>query len=370
MSRSTTTLKQIAETAGVSITTVHRVLNGKEGCGEQRRTRIMEIAKQQGYEINYVASSLRKKPIHIAVIFPKSDADSHLYVQEILNGYFQEREEIEPYNIIFQEYYYPAHDLESMVFLSCLNNIYQERPFRYDGVIVYKEDLGDDRRYTAILNRIMGKRIPVVILQKCRDDTQYSCLVGPDEELAGKMAAELMDKMTVGEGNVKIFSQDLPFADKNAAVFAEELKRRRPELRCSITALKLNEEQSERIARELSEGEYPSGIYFTCARHTAAFLRIDPKIRRNAGTVIGSELFEESCQALQTGALDAVIDKKPFSVGYQALKLLFNNIVKNEKLPVRYSVLPRIIIQSNSYVYYRRRKEKYGSSEETEYSIY
>lgn len=86
--------------------------------------------------------------------------------------------------------------------------------------------------------------------------------------------------------------------------------------------------------------------------------------------MIGSELFEESCQALQTGALDAVIDKKPFSVGYQALKLLFNNIVKNEKLPVRYSVLPRIIIQSNSYVYYRRRKEKYGSSEETEYSIY
>ena len=198
MSRSTTTLKQIAETAGVSITTVHRVLNGKEGCGEQLRTRIMEIAKQQGYEINYVASSLRKKPIHIAVIFPKSDADSHLYVQEILNGYFQEREEVEPYNIIFQEYYYPAYDLESMVFLSCLNNIYQERPFRYDGVIVYKEDLGDDRRYTAILNRIMGKRIPVVILQKCRDDTQYSCLVGPDEELAGKMAAELMDKMTVG----------------------------------------------------------------------------------------------------------------------------------------------------------------------------
>mgnify|MGYP000600425951 CR=1 FL=1 len=97
-------------------------------------------------------------------------------------------------------------------------------------------------------------------LQKCRDDTQYSCLVGPDEELAGKMAAELMDKMTVGGGkhkdnSVRIFRLQI----KNAAVFAEELKCRRPELRCSITALKLNEEQSERIARELSEGEYPSG---------------------------------------------------------------------------------------------------------------
>lgn len=370
MSRSTTTLKQIAETAGVSITTVHRVLNGKEGCGEELRARIMEIAKQQGYEINYVASSLRKKPIHIAMIFPKSDADGHLYVQEILNGYFQEREEIEPYNIIFQEYYYPAHDMESTVFLSCLNNIYQERPFRYDGLVIYKEDLGDDRRYTALLNRIMGKRIPVIILQKCGDDTQYSCLVGPDEALAGKMAAELMSKMTFGEGTVKVFSQDLPFADKNAAAFAEELKRRRPELKCDIAALKLSEEQSERIAGELSPEEPPAGIYFTCARHTAAFLRTDPKFRKNVRTVIGSELFEESYQALQTDMLDAVIDKKPFSVGYQALKLLFNNIVKNEKLPVRYSVLPRIIIQSNSHVYYRRRKEKYGSSEETEYSIY
>ena len=56
--------------------------------------------------------------------------------------------------------------LESMVFLSCLNNIYQERPFRYDGVIVYKEDLGDDRRYTAILNRIMGNGF---LLSFCRN---------------------------------------------------------------------------------------------------------------------------------------------------------------------------------------------------------
>ena len=44
---------------------------------------------------------------------------------------FQEREENEPYNIIFQEYYYPAHDLESMVFLSCLNNIYQDPESSY-----------------------------------------------------------------------------------------------------------------------------------------------------------------------------------------------------------------------------------------------
>ncbi|MBS7140835.1 MAG: LacI family DNA-binding transcriptional regulator, partial [Clostridiales bacterium] len=137
MSKSTTTLKQIAETAGVSITTVHRVMNGKEGCGEELRRRIMEIAKQQGYEANYVASSLRKKPVHIALIFPKGDADSHFYVQEILNGYFQEREEIEHYNIIFQEYYYPAYDMGSTAFLNFLNNIYQEIIYVFLTIFLY-----------------------------------------------------------------------------------------------------------------------------------------------------------------------------------------------------------------------------------------
>lgn len=370
MSKSTTTLKQIAETAGVSITTVHRVMNGKEGCGEELRRRIMEIAKQQGYEANYVASSLRKKPVHIALIFPKGDADSHFYVQEILNGYFQEREEIEHYNIIFQEYYYSAYDMEGTMFLNFLNNIYQAKPFYYDGVVIYKEDMGDDRRCVAVLNRILGKRIPLIALEKCGIDTPYSCLIGPDETLAGNMAAELMTKMVSRGGAVKVFGQEFPFEDRNAAAFAEELKRRRPDLCCEVSVLNLNEEQSERIREELSGKEIFSGVYFTCARHTAAFLRINPFVRRGINTVIGSELFEESYQALQAGTLDAVIDKKPFSVGYEALKLLFNNIVKNEKLPVRQNIIPRIIIQSNSHVYYRRRKENYGSSEEMEYAVY
>lgn len=370
MSKSTTTLKQIAETAGVSITTVHRVMNGKEGCGEELRRRIMEIAKQQGYEANYVASSLRKKPVHIALIFPKGDADSHFYVQEILNGYFQEREEIEHYNIIFQEYYYPAYDMGSTAFLNFLNNIYQEKPFHYDGMVIYKEDLGEERRYTALLNRILGKRIPVIVLEKCASETPYSCLVGPDEALAGKMAAEMMAKMVCQGGNIKVFGQELPFEDRNAAAFSEELKRRRSDLSCEVVALKLNEEQSERIQRELTGKNAFEGIYFTCARHTAAFLRTDLSCRQGIGAVIGSELFEESYQALQTDTLDAVIDKKPFSVGYKALNLLFNNIVKNEKMPVRQSIIPRIIIQSNSYVYYRRRKENYGGSKDFEYTIY
>ena len=52
------TLKDVAEKLGVTITTVHKALNGKEGVSEKRRAEIMKVAAQMGYKVNYMASSL------------------------------------------------------------------------------------------------------------------------------------------------------------------------------------------------------------------------------------------------------------------------------------------------------------------------
>ena len=42
------TLKDVAEKLGVTITTVHKALNGKEGVSEKRRAEIMKVAAQMG----------------------------------------------------------------------------------------------------------------------------------------------------------------------------------------------------------------------------------------------------------------------------------------------------------------------------------
>ena len=69
------TLKDVAEKLGVTITTVHKALNGKEGVSEKRRAEIMKVAAQMGYKVNYMASSQRKK-FHIAVVLPNTDGDN------------------------------------------------------------------------------------------------------------------------------------------------------------------------------------------------------------------------------------------------------------------------------------------------------
>ncbi len=75
------TIKDIAKEAGVSITTVSRVINNKtEGVGEETRERILKIIDEKGYTPNYIARGLvLKKTQVVGVIIP-----------DIMNPFFPE----------------------------------------------------------------------------------------------------------------------------------------------------------------------------------------------------------------------------------------------------------------------------------------
>lgn len=53
------TLKEIAQVCNVSVTTVSNILNGKAKAGEETKQRIMQVAKEMGYQPNYIAQGLR-----------------------------------------------------------------------------------------------------------------------------------------------------------------------------------------------------------------------------------------------------------------------------------------------------------------------
>ncbi|AZR74901.1 hypothetical protein BBF96_10665 [Anoxybacter fermentans] len=72
------TLKDIAKKAGVSESTVSRVLNGIPKASSETRDKILKIAKELGYYPNDVARSLAKQKTHII----------GLIVSDIANPYF------------------------------------------------------------------------------------------------------------------------------------------------------------------------------------------------------------------------------------------------------------------------------------------
>lgn len=59
------TLKGIAQTCGVSISTVSNILNGKTNVSEQTKRKVLEVVKQTGYQPNYFAQGMRKQKTRI-----------------------------------------------------------------------------------------------------------------------------------------------------------------------------------------------------------------------------------------------------------------------------------------------------------------
>ena len=80
------TLKDIAHTLGVSTTTVHRALNGKQGVSDEVSLQIRQLAAQMGYKTNYMASALKRKDIHFAVALPKPTLDDRYYYLNLWQG--------------------------------------------------------------------------------------------------------------------------------------------------------------------------------------------------------------------------------------------------------------------------------------------
>lgn len=70
-SRPRATIREVAELAGVSISTVSRAITGHRGVGDHTRARVIEIAKQVGYKPSSAARALRtSRSMTIAMLAP------------------------------------------------------------------------------------------------------------------------------------------------------------------------------------------------------------------------------------------------------------------------------------------------------------
>ena len=134
MSNSGATMKKIAELAGVSITTVHRVLNNKEGCSEQLREKIYRIAQEQGYSVNYAAASMSKHTLNIVLLFPANGWGHNFFLQPMLNGYLAYRRDVSKFNVVFQEQYFGSNEGEDSP-AKLLRDLYLKRPVECDGIV-------------------------------------------------------------------------------------------------------------------------------------------------------------------------------------------------------------------------------------------
>lgn len=346
MAKSNVTLKEIARLAGVSTTTVHRVLNDKEGCGEELKARILGIAKELGYSVNVSASALRKKTSHIALVFPQSRPTGHFFMDQIAAGYLRCKENLMPCNVEFHEFFYDYDEPDSLC--PVLKAICQDEPVRFDGIALWSNSVSNS--VMGMLNRLRGKGIPLVMMERATEDPElYDCYVGADDQLVGSMAGELISKMAHRGGKVMIVLQDIGNPERSGEACAAQLvSGGRTDLEPVFLKLPmLFDIRTDEIQKMLEEVPDIVALYAGSARHTFAAVKALKEMDRKLDAVVGCEVFQENMGALQEGILSAVIHKSPQAIGYMALQLLYNRVIKNEPMPKQYLVMPMIALDTN-----------------------
>lgn len=319
-----TTIKDVADKAGVSIGTVHCALYGKPGVGEATRKRVARIAKECNYRPNAVASSLKRKTVRLAAVLPGPTAENRFYFSYVWDGMRDYLDSMRDYNIELVELPYfsdPAGQYQQLA------RLLEEDPV--DGALT----LGYmNRECRSALRRFKKKKIPVVLVGSDTSPAERLCCVQPDYDVVGRSVAELLGwqapkgAVMVCAGSVTLPAHYEIVLGIEAFVRDGGVDRELLKIHSSGNA----EEYARDIARCLEENP---GVTCCCAVNANSSYLLGQALEKSgrAGTMpaIGCDVFEENLKFLEKGTLSNLIHKNPYSQAYTAIKCLAEYVLNS-----------------------------------------
>lgn len=183
MKKSTITIKDVAKQAGVSISTVSRVINDSKPVTDEIKQKVLDVIKETGYVPNPLARSLvTKKSQLIGVIVPEV---SDSFVNEILNG-VEEVAKMYNYDILLANTYSnKEQELKSINLL---------RAKQVEGIVMICWKVEEDH-----INYIQNCNIPATYISKTAREYDIHTV-----STSNKEATYDMTKYLINQGHSKI----------------------------------------------------------------------------------------------------------------------------------------------------------------------
>lgn len=174
------TLKEIAETLGISITTVSKALKNYPDVSPKTKAAVLELSKKLQYTPNSFAVNLRTKESRtIGLIIPEV---VHHFFSNVINGIIAEAEKNGYLVIILQSN--ESLELEKKQVELLLNK-------RVDGILM---SLSNESNDEAHLKEIIARRIPFVQFDKISKLIPSSKVIINDQKAAMEAVQHLIDK--------------------------------------------------------------------------------------------------------------------------------------------------------------------------------
>jgi len=315
------TQSKLAKLAGVSRTTVARVINNKGYVSEETRQKILELIKVTSYKPNKAGKTLaiQQKKIKIGCILIQAD---NPFYQELNKGILIKAEEYKTYGIevIVKNAVFKTDEQIKIIDELIAGNI---------NALLIQPII--DTRLVKKLEEVAKLNIPIVMVNTDIPDFQSAfCYVGNDFYLCGKTAANLLELFTHGSCKIGIITGFF-----NAKSHADRIHGFKdyisdfPDMKIiDIQENHDDEWESYHITKEMLD-DHPeidalfvvAGGVYGAGRAVKDYLK-DRKI-----TVISFDDVPTTRELVREGVILATICQQPIRQGQLALEALFNYFV-------------------------------------------
>ncbi|MDR0582999.1 MAG: substrate-binding domain-containing protein [Treponema sp.] len=317
-----TTIKDIAELAGVSVGTVDRALNNRGRISPEAKKRIESIAAKLNYRKNKVAKSLanRKLNLKIAVVL---HIHSNEFFGEVLRGIERARTEIVDFGISMELYRCKEFDPQDQLHL--IDTAIAEGANAVVIVPINHPEI------IKRLHRLNEEHIPFVLLASVLEDVKFFSAVRCDYARSGWMAGGLLRLISGGGCKALAFFPSFSMLGHKQRLesFRLYLEKHCPGITLeNVVELPNDGFDSYQIVREeLSSHPHVSHIVYNGVYSEAGIKAIE-----NSGRRIQSIFFDfapPTKQALIEGKISAAILQQPEEQGYRAIMVLFDYFTAN-----------------------------------------
>lgn len=345
-----TTLKDISARLNISATSVHRALTGKEGISDELREKILATAKEMGYEKNYVASSIKRKAIRIAVILPQ---DQGLYFQHIWHGLRSNAGEARALNVEVEEYVCTDEDHQAEL----VKKIADAGPGKYAGVIAFC--YANISKILFQLLRLLSMNICTVLIDDELNEIDGVYSIPANVKVIGEVAAEFGTLITPATGTVLVSQgrTDSHILVNKIKAFREYIAANKPGLTVKeVPGFSRKPEMDELVYQSIlgTLRENPDTVLYyalTSADNKYVVRAVEELGMQDQVAVIATDLNRESAEFLRCGAVKAVINQGAYAKGAAAMSLIIDCVVKHREKPQRFNCPIDVVLRSNLSFY-------------------
>jgi LacI family transcriptional regulator len=319
------TIEDVAQSAGVSVATVDRVLNGRAAVRPQTVERVEKAIRQLNYQPDRLAARLaRAREYRFCFVLPEgTNGYMNLLADEVRASAIRMAQEKVAIDLRLTDVF-DADTLSET--LDQIGGI-------YDGVAVVALD---HPRVREAINALSERGVAVVTLVSDVPNSRRLHYVGIDNSSAGRSAATLMGRYLSGRhGKVGLIAGSLSLRDHIERQFGFEQVMMHEYPNLTLLPVRESRDDAKRVqavaAQLLADHDDLIGLYNVGAGTPGIVKALEESGRQHKVVYIAHELTEESRHALVNGTIDIIINQDAGHEVRSAIRLLMS---KADKAPI------------------------------------